>query len=296
MRKWLRETHGVTFELVRHFLWRFFDSDLITSPEQTRSALLGCVGILLPWFQLLIGPLREKYAHFNSLPSPGPYRAALRSDELWLITLSMAAVGLLTAIKWQSLFPDLRDYRVLGALPLRPRQLFLAKLLALFAVAAAASAAINFMPSTVFPALSQSRWAFPSGNGARMSAMALAGTAGCAFFLFGLVALQGVLLNLLRPRAFRRVTATLQGLLVGVMLGLIVLSFSIQPHGSIDAAALVALAAAGVVPRPVPKPLRQSRPGHVRARLSRAERAADCRDPGAFDLRHQLSPPPHAAG
>ena len=54
--------------------------------------------------------------------------------------------------------------------------------------------------------------------------------AACYFFFFGMVALQGVLLNLLRPRQFARVTGILQGLLVGTMLMLIVLSFSIQPQ------------------------------------------------------------------
>jgi hypothetical protein len=38
MRQSLRETHGPTFELLRHFLRRFFDSDLVTSPGQTALA------------------------------------------------------------------------------------------------------------------------------------------------------------------------------------------------------------------------------------------------------------------
>lgn len=42
--------------------------------------------------------------------------------------------------------------------------------------------------------------------------------------------MQGLLLNILRPRAFGRVTGYLQGLLVAAMLALIVMSFSIQPQ------------------------------------------------------------------
>src|SRR5262245_17655022 len=137
MREWLRETHGVQFELVRHFGRRLFDSEMITAPEQTRSALIGTVALLLPWFQVLIGPLKAKYAYLSKLPSAAPYREAVRADELWLITLMMSIIGLLTAIKCQSLFPDLRDYRAIGSLPLRPRQVFLAKLVALLAVATA---------------------------------------------------------------------------------------------------------------------------------------------------------------
>ncbi len=121
MRDWLRETHGPGTELLRHFLLRFFDSDLVTAPGQTTTALIGAFSIFLPWFPLIVGPLRHKYAYFSSLAIPGPYRQAVRADELWLITLMMSAIGLLTAVKWQSLFPGLRDYCALGSLPLRAR-------------------------------------------------------------------------------------------------------------------------------------------------------------------------------
>ena len=41
MREWLRETHTTSFELLRHFLLRFFDSDLVTTPGQMTTALIG---------------------------------------------------------------------------------------------------------------------------------------------------------------------------------------------------------------------------------------------------------------
>lgn len=225
MREWLRETHGAFFELLRHFLRRFFDSELITAPGHASAALIAVVSMCLPWFQVWLGPLKRKYAYLSSLPVPGPYREAVRADELWLLTLMVSLIGLLTAFRWQALFPDLRDYRALGALPLRARQIFTAKLAALLLVAAAALLLVNAVPSMAFPALSAGRWAFP---GPRVRAYATASIAACAFFFFALVALQGLLLNLLRPRAFGRVAGYVQGLLVALMLGLVVLSFSIQ--------------------------------------------------------------------
>ena len=228
MREWLRETHGTGFELLRHFMLRFFDSDLVTAPGQTTTALIGAFSIFLPWFPLIVGPLRHKYAYFSSLPVPGPYRMAVRADELWLITLMMSAIGLLTAVKWPSLFPGLRDYRALGSLPLRAREVFGAKLLALLVIVTAAVITLNLFPTLIFTTVSTSRWAFHPSPGPRLAAHATASAGGCYFFFFGLVALQGVLLNLLRPRQFARVTGSLQGVGVGIMLGLIVLSFSIQ--------------------------------------------------------------------
>ena len=66
IRGWWQRTHGADFELLRHFLLRFFDSDLITTPG----------------------------------PSPGPFREGVRADELWLLTLTMSIAGLLNAIQW----------------------------------------------------------------------------------------------------------------------------------------------------------------------------------------------------
>lgn len=228
MKEWLRQTHGPNFELLRHFLLHFFDSELITTPGQMAPALIGAFSMMLPWVFLFVDPLRAKYKYFSQIAVAGPYRHIVRADELWLITLMMSAIGLVTAVKWQSVFPGLRDYRALGTLPLRPRQIFGAKLAALLLVSTAAIVTLNLLPSLLFPAVSASRWQFTPSLVGRVLAHAAACTTACYFFFFGLVALQGVLLNLLRPRAFGRVSGLLQGLLVAVMLILVVLSFSID--------------------------------------------------------------------
>ena len=229
MREWLRETHGPGFELLRHFLVHFFDSDLVTSPGQTAAAVIASSSMFLTWFPFVTGPLKDKYAHLSALAVPGPYREAIRADELWLITLMMSAIGLLTAIKWQSLFPTLGDYRIIGWFPVRARQVFGAKLVALLVVATAAITVLALLPCVGLPALSGGRWALQQSVGVRAVAAISATVAACYFFFFALMAIQGVLLNLFRPRQFLRITGTLQGLLAGSMLILIVLSFSIGP-------------------------------------------------------------------
>src|SRR6202011_4655727 len=124
----------------------------------------------------------HKYSYFSSLAIPGPYRQAVRADELWLITLMMSAIGLLTAVKWQSLFPGLSDYRALGSLPLRTRQIFAAKLLALLVLATAVVVTLNLLPTLMFPSVSTSHWAFNPSPSARMMAHAAASLAACYFF------------------------------------------------------------------------------------------------------------------
>ena len=226
---WLKETHGAAFELLRHFLARFFDSDLVTAPGQTAMTFIGTAVMFLTWFPFVTGPIKDKYVHFSALPSPLPYREAIRADELWLIVMTMSIVGLLTAIKWQSLFPSLNDYRAIGSLPVRAGQIFGAKLAALLAVATGTVIVIDFAPCLGFPALSASPYAFDPSLGRRSWALWLAATGACYFLFFALVAIQGALLNLLRAGRFLRITGTLQGLLAGGMLILVLTSFSIGP-------------------------------------------------------------------
>ncbi len=228
MRRWLSETHSAGFELFRHFLVRFFDSDLVTTPGQWTKVLIGAFSLLIPVFMMVVPSLAHKYAYFSSLPSPEPYRHALRADELWLITLGMSAVGLLAAAEWQSLFPGLRDYLALGGLPVRPRQIFMAKLLALFALITAAIIAINAFPTIAFAGLSLGRWQSNPSVLAHFVAHGASCFLASYFLCFALIACQGFLLNVLPPRWFARVNSYVQGLLITWMLVLIVLSLSID--------------------------------------------------------------------
>jgi hypothetical protein len=230
MKEWLKETHGTQFELLRHFLRSFFESELITVPGQATPAIIGAISVFLPWFPMMITPLKQKYAYVSHLASPDAYLRAVRADELWLLTLMMSTIGLLTAIKWQSVFPSLRDYRALAALPLRSYQIFQAKFTALLIVATTAILVLNLFPSLLFPMVSGGRWALNPSFAARVMVHAIVCTAGCYFFFFALVALQGILLVLLNRRIFENISGVLQAVLVPTMLVLLVLSFSIQPH------------------------------------------------------------------
>jgi hypothetical protein len=239
MKRWLAETHGPGFELLRHFLRRFFDSDLVTDTGHSRSMLVWAFAMVAPWFLMFDQGLIAKYKFFGSRSTPEPYRLAVKGDELWLVTMAMSAVGLLVAVKWGSLFPDLRDYRALGSLPLKTRQIFAAKLGALLLVATAVDVVLNTLPSLMFPLVSGGRWALEGSLLGRVRAHAAASVAGSYFFFFAIVALQGVMLNVLRPRAFGRISGSVQGLAVAAMLILLILSFCVGPpqYKAIEASA-----------------------------------------------------------
>jgi hypothetical protein len=118
----------------------------------------------------------------------------------------------------------------LAALPLRSYQIFQAKFTALLIVATTAILVLNLFPSLLFPMVSGGRWALNPSFAARVMVHAIVCTAGCYFFFFALVALQGVLLVVSNRRIFDNIGGVLQAVLVPTMLVLIVLSFSIQPR------------------------------------------------------------------
>lgn len=228
-KQWLSETHGTGFELVRHFVTRFFDSDLVTEPGLWTKVLVTALALLLPAFLLMSNALFRKYKYFSRLPDPAPYRQAVHADQLWLITLAMSIVGLLTAVEWRSLFPGKRDYFALGTLPIRPRQIFLAKFLALLSMVSVLIVILNALPTVLFPIVSAGRWQI---NGSVLTHIAVHGGAcalGSYLIFLALLGLQGLMLNLLPTTWFEKVTSYLQGLVIAVMLSGIVMSFSIGP-------------------------------------------------------------------
>ncbi len=229
LKDWLAETHGTGFELVRHFARRFFDSDLVTEPGQWTKVMVTGFALLAPAFLLMAQVLNGKYRYFSRLNSPGPYLTAVRADELWLITLTMSLVGLVTAVQWHSLFPGRRDYLALGTLPVKTGEIFLAKFLALLLLVSALILTLNTLPSLLFPVVSVSRWQINPSLPAHLAVHFAVCVLGCYFSFFSLLAIQGVLLIVFRPAWFARITSALQGLAITLMLAGIVLSFSIGP-------------------------------------------------------------------
>lgn len=222
---WLAETHSVPFELRRHFLRRFFDSELISDPSQAKVVFGGALAIFISFSLISAQAYYHKYAGLNRLDDPAPYHRAALADFLFFIALSMLITALFTTLQWPSLFPGLRDYLALAGLPVRMRQIFVAKFSALLGIVSLVIFATGAFPSIVFPAVMDGR------HGGRLVlqvpgifvSWCLAGF----FVFFGLVTLQGVLLNLLPVKQFQRVSLALQGGLLAVLLCAVPIAFSI---------------------------------------------------------------------
>jgi hypothetical protein len=230
-------------ELARHFFSRFFDNDLVALGESagdTRAtvvnilAMLAAPGMLLPFLFL------SKYVKLQDAPMYIRDLASLGEKEFF-ICFSMTVMGLVTVIEWEMLFPDRRDYANLAPLPIRLRTMFGAKIAALLAFLAIFSTAINAFSPLMFPAVVTQKGALIGVAGfARCHILSI--LAANAFVFFLCVAVQGILMNVLGYRLFRRVSPYVQFALVGLLILMFLLSGRIvselRPQAAVNPAAV----------------------------------------------------------
>jgi hypothetical protein len=211
VKEWLEETHGVKFELTRHFLARMFDSELFAARGQWQTVAVSLVAFILP-AGMLFGNYSKKYAYLAHLPSPVRFRSAEVADILSLFTLLMAISGLVALLQWQSLFPSKRDFLALAGLPVRSREIFAARFTAVILFVAAVVLLISFPPTMAIPMQMMGRWAKNPSFVANTFAFGVASCLACLFVFLAVMALQGALLHLLPRKLFSRVSVYVQGI------------------------------------------------------------------------------------
>ena len=217
-RQWLEETHGPFFELVRHFFHRMFESELITTPDQLRTWVVGVLAAILS-FTLYI-PLSQfrKYVELTMAGNAAQYHAHAMSDRLLFIIFPMLLVSFVAALEWQSLFPTERDYRNLMPLPVSRMQMFLAKLTAMTLFVLLFVGAVNLFPAFELPMVQMSSLTLEPFHIKHILGHLCAAAAGSLFAFLSLVALQGLLMNVLGRRLFPRVSLAVQSVLLLALL------------------------------------------------------------------------------
>jgi hypothetical protein len=206
--------------LARALFRRFFETDLIPAggdAAQTVIAfltLLAAPGLLLPFrFSL-------KYVELAAR-APDALPRALITDRLLFVTLTLIALGLVALVIWEGVFPDRRDARVLGALPIPDRVMIRARLMALAGLAGIFLLGTNTVPTLIYGSvLGISGGAATPVHG--ILAHLITNVAAGTFVFCSLIALQGLLLNLFGRRAAERLSIVLQLLFV---VGLLQLAF-----------------------------------------------------------------------
>lgn len=216
---WMAESHGGLFELVRHFLSESLTSEMVSSREHLQAAVVGVLGAIFAAGVIILRLYASKYGFLSLQPSPALYVMAVRADRLFFICISMLVAGFATVSLWQSLFPGRADYLVLRPLPLRLRDIFVARFAATFLVMIVLMVDANLVLTMGFPPLSSGKWE-PTPGSVYIAAHGIATVGAGLFVFFSLLALQGLLMNLLPSRWFGRVSLTVQ---VGLLVALIVM-------------------------------------------------------------------------
>lgn len=202
--------------LARTFFARFFESDLVPSGIAQVQLVIWAIALFAAPGFMLSFQLEKKYAGLWRVRR-GALSDAVLADEVLFVTFGMMALGLVALVIWEGVFPDRRDVRILGVLPLRVRTHVLGRLSALAALACLFCVGANILSAVSFGAVVWSYGQAPSLV-RTIAAHLLATGLGGLFVFFLLIVLQGVLLNVFGRRAAQRLALVLQTLFVVAVL------------------------------------------------------------------------------
>jgi hypothetical protein len=193
--------------LVRHFFSRFFDKDSMSPNAEAHAsvvqivALLALPGAIVSLFTIADHPLIRSEI----------IRLWLRAGDRYVfVCYSMVVMGFVMTFKWDSLFPDRRDYLILTPLPISLREFFVAKVISLCAFLLLFIVAINFFSCLFIPyvyAVRDNQFRVILPGFLAHSAAVLGASMFMALFF---AAMQGVLINFMTPSAFRRISPWIQ--------------------------------------------------------------------------------------
>jgi hypothetical protein len=197
--------------LVRHFLGRFLENDVVSLGGDTLSRMVQVLcAVTVPG---VVAALYLIPAYYGFPPNPlyRPYWPQV-ADHYFYIVYSFVLTGAVTVLEWDLVFPDLLDVLVLTPLPIAARQAFSAKLLAMAIFLGCFLVGTNVLPALLLSAVSGHPMFHHTA--AHFLAVVSAGLFAALFF----IALQGVILLVAGRHIFRRVSPLLQALSLTLLL------------------------------------------------------------------------------
>lgn len=201
--------------LVTHFFGRFFDNEIVSQQGDMRTnavqalGLIASPGIIVSFFMLPQGVRCDR---------PFAYGWELIGDYYFFVVYSMIVMGFLMVLEWDALFPDRKDYLVLTPLPIGGSAIFAAKIAALALFMAVFVVGANLFGAVLTPAVSAPPRTPGSTFFPLLGAHVLAVAAGGLFMALAIAGLQGILINVLPGRVFRRVSPWAQMAVMGALI------------------------------------------------------------------------------
>ncbi|MGH9370185.1 MAG: hypothetical protein ACRD15_01495, partial [Vicinamibacterales bacterium] len=194
--------------LARTFFARLFESDLMPDGlPQVQLVLWGALLAATPTtgYPLLLPEKYQRMLFYE--PQALPF--AFDADRIILITLSMMATGVVGLVIWDGVFPDRRDVRILGPLPVPTHRFVLARLAALGQVYVLFAVPICVLQSLFFPMV-VAGFGDPVPRLFGIAAHLLTVTFACTFVFASLIMAQCLLLISFGKRAAQHVSVAFQ--------------------------------------------------------------------------------------
>jgi hypothetical protein len=214
--------------LYRVFWMRVIDLELLSADADPTRLIGQFATVFITLSVFLAFPVLLLAGH--RMPLTGTWTA-----EHFFIETTMTVAGLIAVLSWDSAFPDRRDVLVLAPLPVRASTLLLAKIAALFAAPCLAMIAFNLFVGVAWPLL------FISGDGGFFGALRswpaywITIFAAGGFFVFTVLAIQGLAANLLPRQLFLRLSALLQAGTLCLLLSVYFLEPSLESPAALTA-------------------------------------------------------------
>jgi hypothetical protein len=210
--------------LVRATFGSFFESELLASGlPQVRLVIFAAVVLMIPATQL---PMHAWYEYLvASRRTPELLDVLMWPHKLLFVTFAMVGTAVVALIIWDNVFPDRRDVFIIGHLPIRPRTILGARLVAVMALMGliALGAAL---PSALF-------YGTVAGGYSRAGILRtivahFIATMGASMFAFLLLlCLQGILINVVPGRWLQRAVVLLQFVFVVASLEALLFMFPV---------------------------------------------------------------------
>ena len=140
-----------TSVLTRMFFGRIFESELMPSGAPQIQLAVWVIAFLAG--PSTVAPILMSKKYVWLVNNPQALRGSMEADRTLALVLSMIATGLITLVIWEGVFPDRRDGRILGVLPVRLRTFVVARLAALMALFAMLVIAMTAFSSLAFGAV-----------------------------------------------------------------------------------------------------------------------------------------------
>jgi hypothetical protein len=183
----------------------FLESDLMPSGMQApaliwAAAFLVAPALCLPAVYMVKYPFIRKY-------HPAMLETAFWGDRLLFLLLSAGAMGLISVVLWDTLFPAKRDAYVLTPMPIPLGVQMVGRLSGLVLLFAGFTVALNAIPAVAFPAVTSGAFIqIPRGIVGHI----VASIAASAFVFFSVTSAQGLVILAFGRRAAARLASLAQ--------------------------------------------------------------------------------------